>query len=313
MRVLPGPTKSNQVLAWSPDGRWLVAGGSGDGVTVWDVDENAPGRRLFADAHGGKLMRFCRANGLLYVAFQNGGFRDWNPITDEERRHPWSAWAHQYNGFALAADGRAVALNVYRERALNDMESQDVGYTVGPDGLTTEEWARPNKHNWNSSHSFAFRNGIDELFGVGLHRGEGQFVRIRARSGAVVGSVPIPPGPGPYQTLSHWALSPDGERVACISDRALYVCEIETGAPPLELPAADGEYRRGLAWTPDGRVLSYTTGTTVRLLDSTTLNEVRALDWNIGKPRAVAFNPDGLRAAVSGDGGRGWVTVFDLE
>jgi WD40 repeat protein len=60
-------------------------------------------------------------------------------------------------------------------------------------------------------------------------------------------------------------------------------------------------------------MLSYTTGRTVRLLDADTLAEVRALDWGTGKARAVAFSPDGLRAAVSGDAGRGWVTVFDLD
>lgn len=41
--------------------------------------------------------------------------------------------------------------------------------------------------------------------------------------------------------------------------------------------------------------------------------EVRALGWRVGKVRAVCLSPDGLRAAVSPEGGKGWVTVFDLE
>ena len=81
----------------------------------------------------------------------------------------------------------------------------------------------------------------------------------------------------------------------------------------LELPAAEGEVRRGLAFHPDGRTLAYATGTTVRFLDADTFAEVRAFDWGTGKVRAVAFSPDGLRAAISGEGGKGWVTVFDLE
>lgn len=309
MRILPGPTKSNQVLAWSPDGRWLVAGGSGDGVTAWDVTGDVPGRRILLEAHGGKLLRFCRASGRLYVAFQTGGFWDWNPDTGEERLHPWSGRYHQFSGFALADDGRTAVLHTYRDRLFAPgMESQDVGYTIGADGLTTEAWARPNGNSWNNSYSFALRCGAEELLGIGTQAGGTQFVRVRTADGAPVGSVALPPG-----GVTSWALAPDGERVAWVSDRGLYVRAVEGAAPALELPAAEGEHRRGLAWSPDGRLLSYTTGTTVRLLDSVTLSEVRALDWNIGKPRAVAFNPDGLRAAVSGDGGRGWVTVFDLE
>ncbi|HEY1187622.1 MAG TPA: WD40 repeat domain-containing protein [Gemmata sp.] len=308
MRVLPGPTKSNQVLAWSPDGRWLVAGGSGDGIMVWDVDANAPGRRIFATAHGGKLMRFCRTNERLYVAFQSGGVWDWNPGTDEERLHPWSDRYHRYYGFTLADHGRAAALNTFRESPTGaGVESQDVGYAITADGLTVERWARPNGHNWNSSHSFAFRCGSDELFGIGSHAGGTQFVRVRTTDGALLGSFD-PPG-----AVRSWVLAPDDSRVAWVSEHGLHVRDFEPGAPALELPAAGGEHRRGLAWSPDSRLISYTTGTTVRLLDAGTLSEVRALDWNIGKPRAVAFHPDGLRAAVSGEGGRGWVTVFDLE
>jgi hypothetical protein len=42
MRVLPGPTKSNTVLAWSPDGRFIAAAVSAEGgkgwVTVFDME-----------------------------------------------------------------------------------------------------------------------------------------------------------------------------------------------------------------------------------------------------------------------------------
>jgi hypothetical protein len=280
---------------------------------VWDVNENAPGRRIFTDAHGGKLVRFCRSNGRLYVAFQSGGLRDWLPETGEERLHPWSGRYHRYYGFALTDDGRTAMLNAYRERPRGGMEYQDVGYAIGPDGMTTEVWSRANAHVWHTSHSFAQRPGTDELFGLGTQAGGTQFIRVRAESGELLAALDTVPKGTPHRAISHWALSPDGERVAWISERDLYACGLEPGAEALALPAADGEHRRGLAWSPDGRLISYTTGTTVRLLDSNTLSEVRALDWNIGKPRAVAFNPDGLRAAVSGDGGRGWVTVFDLE
>jgi WD40 repeat protein len=112
--------------------------------------------------------------------------------------------------------------------------------------------------------------------------------------------------------VRRWALSPEGERVAWITQYGLFLRRLDDPAT-LELLAAKGEVRRGLAWAPDGRTLAYTTGTTVRLLDADTFAEVRAFDWGTGKARAVAFSPDGLRAAVSAEGGKGYVTVFDLE
>jgi hypothetical protein len=96
-----------------------------------------------------------------------------------------------------------------------------------------------------------------------------------------------------------------GEASLAITDGGLYVPDVEGDADP---PAACGRRRvpAGLAWAPDGRLISYTTGTTVRLLDSFTLVEVRALDWNIGKPRAVAFARTGCvrrPAATAAAGG----------
>lgn len=322
MRILPGPTKSNHVLAWSPCGRWLVAGGSGDGLTAWDVAANEPGRRILPAGHGGRLMRFCPASGHLYVAFQSGGFWEWSPHTDEEREHRWPGYYHRFYGLAISPDGWLLAASIYRQER-GENRTEDVGYAIGPSGQMAEVWRRPNDGRWSAEHSFAFRRGADELFGFVVPDGPPQFVRVRAADGERVGSFPLPLAGAAHGSLAYWALSPDGDRVAWLSDRGLYVRDVEGEAEPLYLPApvafADGsqstrgEHRRGLAWSPDGRLLSYTTGTTVRLLDSATLGEVRALDWNIGKPRAVAFHPDGLRAAVSGDGGRGWVTVFDLE
>jgi WD40 repeat protein len=314
MRVLPGPTKANQVLAWSPDGRWLAAGGSGVGATVWDVDANAPGRRVLESGHGSRLLRFCPATGRLLVAFQTGGFAHWVPSTDEERYHNWGG-PHaglylSFHAMAVTTDGNLVAANLYREWPRNTSTTCTVGYAVGADGATGEVWSRIDRE-WASGHTFTFRPGTDELFGLwtaAYGPGKPGFAWVKAQSGERVGRLPVPRLP-----VAHWALSPAGEQVAWITDEGLFVRGLEGDSEGLHRPNPGGEHRRGLAWSPDGRLLSYTAGMTVRLLDSGTLDEVRALDWNIGKPRAVAFNPDGLRAAVSGDGGRGWVTVFDLE
>ena len=301
MKVLPGSTKSNQVLAWSPDGRFLVAGGTGDGVMAWDVNAGTPGQRILTGGHGGRLLRFCPHTGRLYVGFRNG-FWIWDPHTSAEHLSAQPAPASFC--MALSDDSRTVVADQYRKR-----KRVLVGYAVTDDGLR-ESWARGDS-KWNDAQSFVFRPGTDELFGVGAHTGDGwRFEWVRAETGEAVGSIEL--SVTKHTGVRRWALAPDGERVAWVTDYGLFLRRLDDPRT-LELPAAERESRRGLAFSPDGRTLAYTSGTTVRFLDAGTFAEVRAFDWGTGKTRAVAFSPDGLRAAVSAEGGRGYVTVFDLE
>jgi WD40 repeat protein len=315
MRVLPGPTRSNTVLAWSPDSRFLAAGGSGDGVTVWEVDAGTPGRLHFRSAHGGKLMRFCPRTGRLYVAFQTGGFWHWNPATDEELSHAWAAGYYTPSGMALSEDGRELVVYCYLQAtALSRRLRRGLtGFAVADDETMAEAWSLRDER-WVDA--ITFRSGTGDLFGLrrrpseSLPSDELWFEWIRPKSGQGVGSFLLPPDWG---RVTRWVLSPEGERVAWLTDRGLFLCRLDAPDQRLELPAADGEVRRGLAFHPNGRTLAYTTGNTVRLLDADTFAELRAHDWNTGKARAVCFSPDGLRCAASGEGGRGWVTVFDVE
>lgn len=299
MHVLPGPTRSNQVLAWSPDGRFVAAGGTGDGVMVWDLVEGTPGRRVLRAGHGGRLIQFCPRTGWLYAGFQSNGFLYWNPEADEERRVPWEVEYTSCNGLAVSADGRTVVL---------DRNRQTIGYAVADDGTLTRAWARPDDA-WISG--FAFRSGNGELFGpyrdANIYPRD-HFTWMIAGSGEMVGSFPLISS----GTVTKWVLAPDGERVAWLTDYALYLQRLDDTSPRT-LVAVVGESRRNLAWSPDGRTLAIGVGPTVRLLDADTLAEVRAFDWGMGNVRGIAFSPDGLRAAVSGDAGKGWVTVFDLE
>lgn len=306
MRVLPGPTKSNSVLAWSPDGRFVVAGGTGDGVFVWDVDAGTPGARVLSTGHGGEALRFCRATGRLYVAFRSGGVWTFDPHTGDERHFaPPDTASHSPP--AISDDGRTVVLCRHTTHAPTVL-----GYAV-EDGELLELWSRPDRAAEGAGWStITYRPGTDHLFGLAgrwyVGAGKVGFEWAFASTGEVVGSIPLPP----RADISQWALSPDGNSVAWFSSHALHVQRLdETGARVL--PAAQGEFRRGLAWSPDSRTLAFASGRLVKLIDADTLAELRAFDWGTGKPRAVVFSPDGLRAAVSGDAGRGWVTVFDLE
>jgi WD40 repeat protein len=306
MRVLPGPTKSNGVLAWSPDGRFIAASGKGVGITVWDVDAGTPGHRVLSAGHGGEAMTFCRATGRLYVAFRAGGVWTYDPNTGEERRRRSLDDRIGYLSPAVSTDGRTVVLTRYGVGATG---RAIVGYAVVDDGPFAEVWTWPTPGGplWTN---FVFRPGTDQLFGLRMQgHGKLEFFWVTASTGALIGTLPLADH---MRSVAHWTLSPDGSCVAWLFEHGLYLQRLDESEPRV-IPAASGEWRRGLAWAPDGRTLAYTSGSTVRLLDAGALSEVRAFDWGTGKARAVAFSPDGLRAAVSAEGGRGWVTVFDLE
>jgi WD40 repeat protein len=305
MRVLPGPTKSNTALAWSPDGRWVVAAGSGIGITVWNADGQAPGRHVLRGGHGGEAMRFCPRSGRLYVSFRTGGVWTYDPETTEERRRLPVDYLVGHSCLAVSDDGRTVVLRRSAVSGHAVSGHRIVGHAVADDGALVAVWGRPD-NVVTGRLDFTFRPGTDQLFGLCV---PSTFEWVVAATGERVGSFVSATG---TRTVAQWVLSPDGNQVAWLCEHAIYVQRLDEPAPRV-LPAGADEYRRGLAFHPSGRLLAYTTGPTVRLVNVDALTEVRAYDWGTGKARTVAFSLDGLRAAVSAEGGRGWVTVFDLE
>jgi WD40 repeat protein len=301
MRILPGPTRSNKLLAWSPCGRWLATGGTGEGVTVWDTFAGTEGRRILHGTQGAVLIRFLPDSGALLAAMRNGAWT-WNPTDGSAapvtlRRGERVVSDYGIFAFALSASGRRCAQFVYRTRArqleIYALESGRLEllhqYPTGEFGV---------------SGPIAFRTET-ELLGT---LPTGRFGRWDTETGAPA-AVALPVDAVPVE---HWALSPDGTRVVWTTVAALHVGALD-GTGGANVPTPEKTFRRGLAWSPCGRVLACGFGTTVQLLEADTLAEIRSLDWGIGKPRALAFSPDGGRCAVSGDSGRGWVAVFDLD
>lgn len=302
MRILPGPTRSNKLLAWSPCGRWLATGGTGEGVTVWDTFAGTEGRRILHGTQGAVLLRFLPESGALFAAMRNGAWT-WNPADDSAvpmRLIRGGRIVSDYGifAFALSASGRRCAQFVYREHA-----RQLEVYALEGGRFDLLHQYPPGEIGVNGS--IVFRTET-ELFGV---LRSWHFARWAVETGECVGSVALM---AKATTVPQWVLSPDGTRVVWTTADALHVGALD-GTGGANVPTPEKQFRRGLAWSPCGRVLACGFGTTVQLFEADTLAEIRALDWGIGKPRALAFSPDGARCAVSGDGGRGWVAVFDLD
>ena len=235
MRILPGPTRSNKLLAWSPCGRWLAAGGTGEGVTVWDTFAGTEGRRILHGTQGAVLLRFLPESGALFAAMRNGAWV-WNP-TDESaapvtlRRGGRVVSEYGIFAFALSGSGRRCAQFVYRNRArqleIYALESGRLEllhqYPTGEFGV---------------SGPIAFHTET-ELLGT---LPTGRFGRWDTETGAPA-AVALAPNSA---SVEHWALSPDGTRVVWTTADALHAGALDgTGAASIPTPAK--AYRHGLA------------------------------------------------------------------
>ena len=107
------------------------------------------------------------------------------------------------------------------------------------------------------------------------------------------------------------AFAPDGKALAATADWKALTFDIERKQERHSLAGHKGIIS-ALAYTPDGRYLM--TGSwdkTVKFWDAGTGQEVASFEWPVGRVCAVAFAPDGLRAAVAGDAGT--IVVWDVD
>lgn len=90
------------------------------------------------------------------------------------------------------------------------------------------------------------------------------------------------------------AWSPDGSRVAYLSNRIMMVAAAGSGARPLTEPCCGSEFAGSpLAWSPDGRRVAFIDGADVRAV-AVDSGEVTTL---VAKATTPAWSPDGLRLA----------------
>jgi WD40 repeat protein len=121
-----------------------------------------------------------------------------------------------------------------------------------------------------------------------------------AQTGAELRSFPIGGG---------WAVtySPDGARVATVTERGIDVFEAATGNLQLRLPGSP----IGLDWSADGtRIATGDNDGTARIWDATTGEEVLRLAGHAGGVALVSFSPDGTRLATGGTDGT--ARVWDI-
>jgi WD40 repeat protein len=128
---------------------------------------------------------------------------------------------------------------------------------------------------------------------------------LSAGSGAFFGTLQLP-----SRIAYNLAFRPDSAALAFATAAGVHVVAVPSGAPLHSLTEHHGLVS-GVAYTPDGRLLSCGNDSRVLTWDGISGRLLEAHDWQVGPLTTLTVAPDGMRAAVGSKSGR--IFVWDLD
>ena len=323
-----GPPDAVLGLAWSPDGRTLVAALSIHRLRVWDARDGHLINRFFG-RHAGPVaaVAFSPDGRTIASASFDRTVKLWKP---EDPRHPiaiLTGHTDEVRAVAFSPDGRRIA-SAGLDRTLRIWDARSGaelavirGHTgwvtslaYGPESATvvtgsTDETVRV----WNTDSGQelrTFKGHTDSVGAVAFSPDGAEIASAGADATIRVWDAARPPRPRTLQSPSVLtydggveclAFSPDGRRlVSGHDDHALRLWELPSGRM-LQVIKGHTDVIKSVAFSPDGHTIaSGSIDRTVRLWDAATGQPRITYTGHTGEVKGLVITPDGQTVISSG-------------